>query len=128
MNHVEAARYFKLSADPRYGGDQFSDGICPENGRCRSIDFTAAKRDADLTTDQWHVAAQGHYKCYVAENLRASMNAGQAARYFKSAADHGHAEGESDSEGHNDKNFGMSADFVDAAKCFKEGVDREFQI
>jgi TPR repeat protein len=88
---VEAAKYYKLSADRDDAFGQGNYGFCLEHGYGVPVNLIQAAKYYKLSADKGHWPGQDHYGDCLEHGLGVCQNFGKAAEYYKLSADRGWA-------------------------------------
>jgi TPR repeat protein len=86
LDVINAARYFKLTADQTLAEAHFQYGLCHANGQGVPIDFIKAAQSFKMAADQNHSGAQFQYALCLAEGHGFQMDLLKAAQQIRLAA------------------------------------------
>ena len=140
QNDKEAARYYKLATDQGDMDAQYNVALCYHIGRGVAKDCKEAARYYKLAADQGHTAAKRFLKqleatpagelLSVEENFSKGkefyfrLDYIKAVKYYKLAADQGHAEAQYNLGRCYEKGEGVSKDYKEAEKYYKLAADQ----
>ena len=124
QDSVEAAKWYRKSADQGYAIGQSNLGFMYESGSGVPQDFAEAAKWYRKAADQGSANAQLKLGLMYAEGRGVSKNDNEAVKWFRKASDQGLAGAQNNLGVMHKNGFGIAIDYAEAAKCYRKAADQ----